>query len=263
MPCSSASRPWPETWSACVWVSSVRTSADAEPLRLAEDGLDRERRVDDDRLLGLLAADEVRRAAEVVVQRPARRARRPTLAAGSAIALEVGAAGGSRSASEAAPRSRASPTALAISGAAEVLRRRVSRRGGEDGERAPASARPRRRRSAGVARNVTVPARVRAVTTSGNDDDVLALDPSARSSGRTPFERSSAQPAGARGCGELDTRGRHDLERRRRVPVALVRRLERDGGRRAAPRRTAARASRARAVAARARRRQRRATDDA
>ena len=27
IPCSSASRPWPETWSACVWVSSTRRSA--------------------------------------------------------------------------------------------------------------------------------------------------------------------------------------------------------------------------------------------
>ena len=42
--------------------------SDAEPLGLREDRLDRERRVDDDRLARLLATDEVRRAAEVVVQ---------------------------------------------------------------------------------------------------------------------------------------------------------------------------------------------------
>ena len=38
-----------------------------EPLGLPQDGLDRERRIDDDRLTGLLAADEVRGTAEVVV----------------------------------------------------------------------------------------------------------------------------------------------------------------------------------------------------
>ena len=42
--------------------------AHTQALGLVEDCLDRERRVDDDGLLGLLAADDVRRAAEVVVQ---------------------------------------------------------------------------------------------------------------------------------------------------------------------------------------------------
>ena len=41
---------------------------DVEPLGLRERPLDRERRVDDERLARLLAPDEVRRAAEVVVQ---------------------------------------------------------------------------------------------------------------------------------------------------------------------------------------------------
>ena len=67
MPCSSASRPCPETWSACVCVSTTRTMPDAAPLRLLEERLDREGRVDDDRDPRVLVADEVRRAAEVVV----------------------------------------------------------------------------------------------------------------------------------------------------------------------------------------------------
>ena len=48
--CSSASRPWPETWSACVCVSIVRTMRTPAPLGLVEVLLDREGRIDDDRV---------------------------------------------------------------------------------------------------------------------------------------------------------------------------------------------------------------------
>ena len=93
MPCSSASRPCPETWSACVCVSTTRTMPDAAPLRLLEVLLDRVRRVDDDGVPGRLVADEVRGAAEVVVDelREDHDARR--VAAASAISLEVADAG--------------------------------------------------------------------------------------------------------------------------------------------------------------------------
>ena len=50
MPCSSASRPWPETWSACVCVSIDADDAHIAPLGLLEVLLDRESRVDDDGL---------------------------------------------------------------------------------------------------------------------------------------------------------------------------------------------------------------------
>ena len=66
--CSSARRPCPETWSACVCVSTVRTMRTPSRSASASDRLDRERRVDHDRLARLLATDEVRRAAEILVQ---------------------------------------------------------------------------------------------------------------------------------------------------------------------------------------------------
>ena len=111
-PCSSARRPCPETWSACVCVSSVRTMRTPSRSASASDRLDRERRVDDDRLARLLAADEVRRAAEVRRSAPARRARRRTLATDSAIEVEVSAPAraaarrGSRPGRRARPRRR-------------------------------------------------------------------------------------------------------------------------------------------------------------
>ncbi len=66
-PCSSASRPWPETWSACVCVSIVRD--DPHPARrgLRQHALDRVGRVDDRCDARVLVADQVRRTAEVVV----------------------------------------------------------------------------------------------------------------------------------------------------------------------------------------------------
>ena len=67
MPCSSASRPWPETWSACVCVSSTPTSSHAACARLIQILLDRVGRIDDDGDAGVLVTDEVRGAPEVVV----------------------------------------------------------------------------------------------------------------------------------------------------------------------------------------------------
>ncbi len=67
---------------------------DVEPVRLREHVLDRVRRVDDDRLARLLAADEVRGATEVAVQDLREEHRPTTVATDAAIALEVGGAGG-------------------------------------------------------------------------------------------------------------------------------------------------------------------------
>ncbi len=67
---------------------------DLEPVGLREDVLDRVGRVDDDRFAGLLAADQVRGAAEVVVQDLREEHRRTTVATDAAIALEVGGAAG-------------------------------------------------------------------------------------------------------------------------------------------------------------------------
>ena len=68
MPCSSASRPWPETWSACVCVSIVRTirtprrSASASSGSIAYGGSTTTA------IAVVLVPDEVARAAEIVVQ---------------------------------------------------------------------------------------------------------------------------------------------------------------------------------------------------
>ena len=68
MPCSRASRPWPETWSACVCVSIVRTIASPASLGLVEQRLDREGRIDEHRDAGFFVSHEVTRTAEIVVQ---------------------------------------------------------------------------------------------------------------------------------------------------------------------------------------------------
>ena len=64
-PCCSASTPWPETWSACVCVSTTPTSFAPWRLQSGEHLAHVERRVDDDGLAGHLAAHDVGGAAEV------------------------------------------------------------------------------------------------------------------------------------------------------------------------------------------------------
>ena len=66
-PVAAASRPWPETWSAWLWVSSTCSMRDAEVARQAQVLVDLQPRVDDRRDAGVLVADQVRGAAEVVV----------------------------------------------------------------------------------------------------------------------------------------------------------------------------------------------------
>ena len=66
-PCSSASRPCPETWSAWLCVSRTRTIRTPAGGRRRDERLDRIRRIDGDGLARRDVADEVRRAAEVVV----------------------------------------------------------------------------------------------------------------------------------------------------------------------------------------------------
>ena len=67
-PWSRASLPWPDTWSACVCVSSTRTMPHLAVRRLGEQRLDRVGRIHDDRLARALAADQIGGAAEVVVE---------------------------------------------------------------------------------------------------------------------------------------------------------------------------------------------------
>ena len=70
MPCSSASRPWPERWSACVCVSIDAHDLDARGAGgLLQHRLDREGRIDDRSDACVLVADQIRRTAEVVVQK--------------------------------------------------------------------------------------------------------------------------------------------------------------------------------------------------
>ena len=103
-----------------------------EPLGLPQDGLDRERRVDHDRLARLLAADEVRRAAEIVVHELREAARRRTLATDAAIEVEVSAS--QTSEHEEAPDQHGEPDRACDERASQPLRRLV--RGGrrDDGQ---------------------------------------------------------------------------------------------------------------------------------
>ena len=66
-PVAAASRPWPETWSAWLWVSSTCSMRTAHVAREREVLVDLEARVDDRRDARVLVADQVGRAAEVVV----------------------------------------------------------------------------------------------------------------------------------------------------------------------------------------------------
>ena len=63
----SARRPWPERWSACVCVSSTRVIARPRATASSWKGLHRIRGIDEHGLARLLVTDQVRRAAEVVV----------------------------------------------------------------------------------------------------------------------------------------------------------------------------------------------------
>ncbi len=66
-PVAAASRPWPETWSAWLWVSKMCSMLHAHVARELEVLVDLEARVDDRGDAGLLVADQVGGAAEVVV----------------------------------------------------------------------------------------------------------------------------------------------------------------------------------------------------
>ena len=57
--------PWPETWSACVWVSIDADELRAVALAEGEHLAHVERRIDDDGLAGRLAADEIGGATQV------------------------------------------------------------------------------------------------------------------------------------------------------------------------------------------------------
>ena len=123
-----------------------------EPRRLVEHGLDRVGRVDDHGDAGLLAADEVRGAPEIVVQDLREEHRGPTVATGSAIPLEVDSAiragaeaGGARESSRRSRRGRPCRRRPRDRGAATASRRR---RPGERSGRRPSERSPRRRTSA-------------------------------------------------------------------------------------------------------------------
>ena len=66
-PVAAARRPWPETWSAWLWVSRMCSIAHAHVAREREVVLDVELRVDHRGHAGVLVADQIGRAAEVVV----------------------------------------------------------------------------------------------------------------------------------------------------------------------------------------------------
>ena len=66
-PVAAASRPWPETWSAWLWVSRTCSIAHAHVAGELEVLVDLEARVDDRRHARVLVADQIRGAAEVVM----------------------------------------------------------------------------------------------------------------------------------------------------------------------------------------------------
>ena len=74
-PCSSASRPWPDTWSARVRLEDT-LELHTLPLGRFEILLDREGRIDHDCLAGGVVADQVGGAAKIVVDELAKSTKR-------------------------------------------------------------------------------------------------------------------------------------------------------------------------------------------
>ena len=220
MPCSSARRPCPETWSACVCVSIVRTIASPRLVASARTGLDRERRIDDRRRCPLPRLRRGNTRSRGRRSGTGGRSRRATVAPGPAISLEVISA-----------RRRRTPTRLPAITTIPARAAAIAPQGCCAGAavpvagstlRSPASERQRRRRRSAPPRTCRCRPDARSDRESGTVPTRRALEPTARPGhGRAVDGRAPA--GGSSGRDDGDAGGRCRRTRDRRVRRTLVR----------------------------------------